>query len=156
MQPPPIPIPLLILAYLSLLPCLSLQLPQLPSRLLTSLAHFPDHSCFYPSWRSSLTDNVVFFTSPPPAPSWYTDRHLEGPGIHPGCTLHSWAGRPVHTQIPSQLSPSCPRKRFPASFCQPMVLGGMAELPRTLNSLHLIFKAFSLELTSQPRKVWQN
>lgn len=41
MQPALIPISLLILAYLSLLPCLSLQLLQLPSRLLISLAQLP-------------------------------------------------------------------------------------------------------------------
>lgn len=92
----------------------------------------------YPSWHSSPTDNVVTVPSPPPAPPWYTDRHLEGPGIHPSCTMPSWAGRPMHTQTRSEPSPFC----LKLLFYQIHGTWGMEESPRTLNVLCLTFKAF--------------
>lgn len=48
----------------------------------------------------------------------------------------------MHTQIPSALSPSCPRKRNSKHHSANLWYWGMGERPRTLSFLHLTFKAF--------------
>lgn len=74
-----------------------------------------------------------------PSTTLLTNRHPEGPGIHPGHTMPSWAGWPIHTKIQSEPSPFCPRESI--ILPNPWHLGH-GELLRTLNFLYLAFKAF--------------
>ena len=104
--------------------------PALESLLLTSLAHFPDQS-----WLLSLP--AVLFC-------WQRGNpHIAIPGTalldKQVSTQFAWCPSGVGWPVPIWIRSSLfhPEK---ASFCQPTAWG--RELPRTLNSLRLTFKAF--------------